>query len=99
MKPLPAAIGPMESHMHVNQKPFFPIAAPLPPATKARSTAAESPEFMHDLVRIAEHLGQGGKRGSFGRGARPENPRRRPDEGPPAPDAIETFFDYLIVAP
>jgi|BarGraIncu00222A_1022003.scaffolds.fasta_scaffold22143_1 hypothetical protein len=50
--------------MHVSHRPFQPVWTLPAPAAKA---APDSTEFV-EIARIAEDLGEGGKRGCFKRG-------------------------------
>ncbi len=49
--------------MHVSHRPFLPVWTPQAPAPKA---TPDSAEFV-EIARIAEDLGEGGKRGRFNR--------------------------------
>ena len=76
--------------MHVGHKPPIPLAqAPLQQAKKPRADSKESPDVMYDPLRIAEDLGDGGKRGRSIRAAPQRNSRKRPEDAAPFQDAAE----------
>ncbi len=80
--------------MHVSHRPFLPVWTPQAPAPKATPDSAECVE----IARIAEDLGEGGKRGRFTR-ARQGRIREPGNEGAAVASGAKDSFEIAKWSP